>query len=106
MTIWNDTICYWLKLLNEMTMAFLFNFFLWWLFFNDLSLSFQAGFARAEKKNRWDPKEKQAELEKFVEFQEVAKKQRLNIWHYGDIGSDEEDNASSRGSRRWSIHGF
>lgn len=60
----------------------------------------EAGFARIEKKNRWDSKEKQAELDKLAEFQETAKKQRVNIWHYGDVESDEEDNAPARRSRR------
>lgn len=63
------------------------------------SLMLQAGYARVVKKNRWDPKEKQDELEKLAEFQETARKQRLNIWQYGDIESDEDD-TPSRPSRR------
>ncbi|KAI5084373.1 hypothetical protein GOP47_0000542 [Adiantum capillus-veneris] len=64
------------------------------------SLMLQAGYARVVKKNRWDPKEKQEELEKLAEFQETARKQRLNIWQYGDIESDEEDTAPARPARR------
>ncbi|MCO5577351.1 hypothetical protein L7F22_031180 [Adiantum nelumboides] len=64
------------------------------------SLMLQAGYARIVKKNRWDPKEKQEELEKLGEFQEGARKQRLNIWQYGDFESDEEDNAPARPNRR------
>ena len=59
----------------------------------------QAGLARVEKKSRWDAREKLAELEKLAEIQETAKKQRVNIWHYGDIESDEEENAPRRNRR-------
>ncbi|KAH7296655.1 hypothetical protein KP509_26G032900 [Ceratopteris richardii] len=51
----------------------------------------EAGYGRIIKKSKWDSKEKQEELEKLAEFQETARKQRLNIWQYGDVESDDED---------------
>jgi endonuclease YncB( thermonuclease family) len=51
----------------------------------------QRGLARVEKKGKWDSPEKKAVLENLRENEEVARKERLYIWQYGDAGSDEED---------------
>lgn len=60
----------------------------------------EAGYARVEKKNRRDSKERQAELDRLAKHQETAKTQRLNIWQYGDVESDDEDNTPARRGRR------
>ncbi|KAF6168723.1 hypothetical protein GIB67_013105 [Kingdonia uniflora] len=53
----------------------------------------EVGLARLERKKRWDSRERHTALDQLEEFQEKAKLQRLNIWRYGDINSDEEDSA-------------
>ncbi|KAJ7569603.1 hypothetical protein O6H91_01G085700 [Diphasiastrum complanatum] len=61
----------------------------------------EAGLARIEKKGKWDTKEKQTALENLADFQETARKARLNIWQYGDVESDDEDESLGRkGGRR------
>eukprot|EP00246_Nothoceros_aenigmaticus_P000016 TRINITY_DN10013_c0_g1_i1.p1 TRINITY_DN10013_c0_g1~~TRINITY_DN10013_c0_g1_i1.p1 ORF type:complete len:994 (+),score=218.35 TRINITY_DN10013_c0_g1_i1:98-3079(+) len=56
------------------------------------------GYARVEKKGRWDAKEKLTALDSLGEHQDIARKARLNIWEYGDVESDEEDQPSRRGA--------
>ncbi|CAL5373189.1 unnamed protein product [Camellia sinensis] len=51
------------------------------------------GLARMEKRRRWEPKEKQAAMDELEKFQAEARNQRLAMWEYGDIQSDEEDSA-------------
>ncbi|XP_078433452.1 TUDOR-SN protein 1 [Wolffia australiana] len=49
------------------------------------------GLARLERKKRWDSRERQASLENLEEHEKKAKLERLGIWQYGDVGSDDED---------------
>lgn len=59
----------------------------------------QNGYARLEKKGRWDSKEKLAALDALDEHQQTARKARLHIWEYGDMGeSDDEDQPAWRGA--------
>ncbi|KAL7191583.1 hypothetical protein ACSBR2_023624 [Camellia fascicularis] len=51
------------------------------------------GLARMEKRRRWEPKEKQAAMDELEKFQAEARNQRLAMWEYGDIQSDDEDSA-------------
>ncbi|XP_026377143.1 ribonuclease TUDOR 1-like [Papaver somniferum] len=64
----------------------------------------QEGLARLEKRNKWDRRERQTALDQLEEFQEKAKKERLNIWCYGHVESDDEDSgppvAKKTGGRR------
>jgi staphylococcal nuclease domain-containing protein 1 len=60
----------------------------------------QNGLARLEKLKRWDAPEKKEAFKKYEEFQDEAKKSRLNIWMYGDVESDEEDTPRRPAGRR------
>lgn len=51
----------------------------------------EEGLGRLERRKRWDTKERKAAFDKLEEFQDYAKHQRLGIWRYGDIQSDDED---------------
>ncbi|KAJ0973495.1 hypothetical protein J5N97_021454 [Dioscorea zingiberensis] len=51
----------------------------------------QEGLARLERRKRWDTKERQSALDNLEEFQTKAKKERLKMWQYGDVQSDDED---------------
>lgn len=51
----------------------------------------QNGLAKLEKVNRWDGPEKKKVHAELEEFLSSAKKNRLNMWSYGDVESDEED---------------
>ncbi|XP_010250439.1 PREDICTED: staphylococcal nuclease domain-containing protein 1 [Nelumbo nucifera] len=51
----------------------------------------QEGLARLERRKRWDTKERQSALDNLEEFQAKAKRERLRMWQYGDIQSDDED---------------
>ncbi|CAI8619265.1 unnamed protein product [Vicia faba] len=51
------------------------------------------GLARLEKRNRRDRKERQLALESLETFQGEARTSRRGMWQYGDIQSDDEDNA-------------
>ncbi|XP_010908182.1 ribonuclease TUDOR 1 isoform X1 [Elaeis guineensis] len=51
----------------------------------------QEGLARLERRKRWDTRERKAALDNLEEFQEKAKRERLKIWQYGDVQSDDED---------------
>lgn len=51
----------------------------------------RAGLGRLEKGSRRDSKEKSAALASLKEHQDEAKKERLCIWQYGDVDSDDED---------------
>ncbi|XP_077226647.1 ribonuclease TUDOR 1-like [Tasmannia lanceolata] len=53
----------------------------------------QEGLARLERRKRWDTKERQSALDNLEEHQAKAKRERLKMWQYGDIQSDEEDSA-------------
>ncbi|RWW66076.1 hypothetical protein BHE74_00026578 [Ensete ventricosum] len=53
----------------------------------------QEGLARLERKKRWDTRERKAALDNLEEFQGKAKGDRLNIWQYGDVQSDDEESA-------------
>ncbi|CAL9094210.1 unnamed protein product [Musa textilis] len=56
----------------------------------------QEGLARLERKKKWDTREHKAVLDNLEEFQEKAKRDRLNIWQYGDVQSDDEESAPPR----------
>ncbi|KAI4998574.1 hypothetical protein ZWY2020_053916 [Hordeum vulgare] len=58
----------------------------------------EEGLARLERGKRWDTKERKTALENLEQFQEKAKKERLRLWQYGDVESDEEEQAP--GGRR------
>jgi staphylococcal nuclease domain-containing protein 1 len=61
----------------------------------------EVGLARLEKKHDWDSPEKKEIFAKYEQLQDEARKARHNIWMYGDIESDEEDNSRfQRGSAR------
>ncbi|KAL6003572.1 Translin-1 [Asimina triloba] len=51
------------------------------------------GLARLERKKRWDTKERQLALDNLEEHQAAAKRERLNLWQYGDIQSDDEEDS-------------
>lgn len=51
----------------------------------------QEGLARLERKKKWDTRERKTTLDNLEEFQVKAKKERLNIWQYGDVQSDDEE---------------
>lgn len=51
----------------------------------------EEGLARLERRNRWDKKERQTALDQLEEVQAKAKRERLKMWQYGDIQSDDED---------------
>ncbi|GFZ03971.1 TUDOR-SN protein 1 [Actinidia rufa] len=51
------------------------------------------GLARMEKRRRWEPKDKQAAMDELEKYQAEARTKRLGMWEYGDIQSDDEDNA-------------
>ncbi|XP_062223213.1 ribonuclease TUDOR 1-like [Phragmites australis] len=53
----------------------------------------EEGLARLERSKRWDTKERKTALQNLEQFQEKAKKDRLQIWQYGDVESDEEEQA-------------
>nr|AAP85377.1 RNA binding protein Rp120 [Oryza sativa Japonica Group]AAP85378.1 RNA binding protein Rp120 [Oryza sativa Japonica Group] len=53
----------------------------------------EEGLARLERSKRWDTRERKAALQNLEQFQEKAKKERLQIWQYGDVESDEEEQA-------------
>jgi staphylococcal nuclease domain-containing protein 1 len=63
------------------------------------SILLEAGLARLEKAGRGASKQKREALEALQEHQEVAKKERLNIWQYGDVGSDDEEEPRAWGRR-------
>ncbi|XP_077212353.1 ribonuclease TUDOR 1-like [Tasmannia lanceolata] len=54
----------------------------------------QEGLARLERRKRWDTKERQSALDNLEEHQTKAKRERLKMWQYGDIQSDEEDSVA------------
>ncbi|PON97497.1 Nuclease domain-containing protein [Trema orientale] len=56
----------------------------------------QEGLARLEKRKRWGSKDKQLAFENLEKFQVEARKDRLGMWRYGDIESDDEDAAPAR----------
>ncbi|KAG6470595.1 hypothetical protein ZIOFF_071669 [Zingiber officinale] len=51
----------------------------------------QEGLAKLERKKKWDTRERKTTLDALEEFQAKAKKERLNIWQYGDVQSDDEE---------------
>uniref|UniRef100_R7W5A3 Nuclease domain-containing protein 1 n=1 Tax=Aegilops tauschii TaxID=37682 RepID=R7W5A3_AEGTA len=53
----------------------------------------EEGLARLERSKRWDTKERKKALENLEQFQEKAKKERLRLWQYGDVESDEDEQA-------------
>lgn len=55
------------------------------------SLMLENGLAKLEKINRWDTPEKKNIHAEYEEYLKEAKKNRLNMWSYGDVESDEED---------------
>ena len=57
------------------------------------SLHLQEGLARLERSKRWDTRERKTALQNLEQFQEKAKKERLRIWQYGDVESDEDEQA-------------
>ncbi|KAG9447344.1 hypothetical protein H6P81_013472 [Aristolochia fimbriata] len=53
----------------------------------------QEGLARLERRKRWDSKDRQTALDNLEEHQAKAKRERLKMWQYGDIQSDDEESA-------------
>ncbi|PIA40659.1 hypothetical protein AQUCO_02400015v1 [Aquilegia coerulea] len=53
----------------------------------------EKGYARLGRRNRWDTKERHTALDQLEKHQAKAKRERLAMWQYGDIQSDDEDNA-------------
>ncbi|CAD6244420.1 unnamed protein product [Miscanthus lutarioriparius] len=53
----------------------------------------EEGLARLERSKRWDTRERKTALQNLEQFQEKAKKERLRIWQYGDVESDEDEQA-------------
>lgn len=53
----------------------------------------QDGLARLEKRRKWESKERRAAMDELEKFQAEALLERLAIWEYGDIQSDDEDSA-------------
>ncbi|KQJ97123.1 ribonuclease TUDOR 1 [Brachypodium distachyon] len=53
----------------------------------------EEGVARLERSKRWDTRERKTALQNLEQFQEKAKKERLRLWQYGDVESDEEEQA-------------
>ncbi|KAG9150884.1 hypothetical protein Leryth_003009 [Lithospermum erythrorhizon] len=65
----------------------------------DLSINavmLQEGLARLEKRRRFEPKDKKVALDELDKHQAEAKKNRLGMWEYGDIQSDDEDAPPAR----------
>ncbi|KAJ3678211.1 hypothetical protein LUZ60_002014 [Juncus effusus] len=64
----------------------------------------QEGLAKMERRKKWDSRERKTALDNLEEFQEKAKKERLGIWQYGDVQSDDEESGPPArkpvGSRR------
>nr|GEX15747.1 ribonuclease TUDOR 1-like [Tanacetum cinerariifolium] len=56
------------------------------------AIMLKAGVARLEKRRRWEPKDKQLVLDELEKFQAEARTNRLGMWEYGDIQSDDEEN--------------
>lgn len=57
------------------------------------AIMLQEGLARLEKRRRWEPKDRQEVLDSLERHQAEARKERLAMWEYGDIASDDEDMA-------------
>ncbi|KAG8388177.1 hypothetical protein BUALT_Bualt02G0098700 [Buddleja alternifolia] len=55
------------------------------------AIMLQEGLARLEKRRRWEPKDRQVALDELEKYQTEAREQRLGMWEYGDIASDDED---------------
>ncbi|KAL6634252.1 hypothetical protein ACP70R_026923 [Stipagrostis hirtigluma subsp. patula] len=53
----------------------------------------EEGLARLERSKRWDTRERKTALHNLEQFQEKAKKERLRIWQYGDVESDDDEQA-------------
>ncbi|EPS63110.1 hypothetical protein M569_11676, partial [Genlisea aurea] len=51
----------------------------------------QEGLGRLEKKRKWEPKDRQVILDELEKYEAEARRNRLGMWEYGDIASDEED---------------
>ncbi|PKA54817.1 hypothetical protein AXF42_Ash000652 [Apostasia shenzhenica] len=60
----------------------------------------QEGLARLERRRRWDKKERQAALDNLEEFQTKAKRERLKMWQYGDVQSDEDEDSAPPAARK------
>ncbi|KAI6675794.1 hypothetical protein NL676_003700 [Syzygium grande] len=61
---------------------------------SDLSINaamVKEGLARMEKRKKWDSKQRQMALDNLEKYQAEARTDRLNMWQYGDIESDDED---------------
>jgi len=59
----------------------------------------EEGLARLERSKRWDTMERKTALKNLEEFQEKAKKDRVGLWVYGDVDSDEEEQAPGGGRK-------
>ncbi|KAG9152434.1 hypothetical protein Leryth_015833 [Lithospermum erythrorhizon] len=60
----------------------------------DLSINavmLQEGLARLERRRRFEHKDKKKALDDLNKHQEEAKKNRIGMWEYGDIQSDDDD---------------
>ncbi|XP_058195717.1 ribonuclease TUDOR 1-like [Rhododendron vialii] len=51
------------------------------------------GLARLEKRRKWESRERRAAMDELEKFQAEAQLERLAIWEYGDIQSDDEYSA-------------
>ena len=60
----------------------------------------KSGLARLERASRRGFASKTEEVAALVEEEEAAKKAHLNMWEYGDIGSDDEDDRPPGWGRR------
>ncbi|XP_024973253.1 ribonuclease TUDOR 1-like [Cynara cardunculus var. scolymus] len=56
------------------------------------AMMLKEGVARLEKRRRWEPKEKQEAMNELEKHQSEAHRQRLGMWEYGDIQSDDDEN--------------
>lgn len=51
----------------------------------------KAGYARVEKRRRWESEERKLAFDNLEEFQKEAREMRTGMWEYGDVESDDED---------------
>ncbi|KAI3684387.1 hypothetical protein L6452_33610 [Arctium lappa] len=56
------------------------------------AIMLKEGVARLEKRRRWEAKEKQEAMDELGKYESEAHRERLGMWEYGDIQSDDEEN--------------
>jgi staphylococcal nuclease domain-containing protein 1 len=57
------------------------------------AIMLQEGLGRLEKRRRFETKDRQLAFDELEKYQTEARGKRLGMWEYGDIASDDEDNA-------------